>query len=682
MTRQQRYSINRQLTLTVLLATSISLLVACFAFAVYDFFTLRRAMIEETKTLAEVLGITSAVALAFDDAPAAGEILGALSAVEQVVAASIFDRQGRLFTSYRDPGAGVSALRPPPNREQMHRFEGDYLDLYRPILFEGEQIGSISVRADTHAMTERVQAYAAIVATLLLALAAMAAVISSRLKRRISQPLEDLAAVSEAIADGDLSVRVAALAVDDEIGVLGRTFNAMTESLRDLVGQVRHGIGDVSEVARTLQEAGGSMSLAGRRQQVAVEEAGESIEQVGDSIREVNANVEQLADAAHETSSSILQMDASIGEVGLHMDHLAESIETTSTAAGAVTENIDQVVQSVDSLQGATDSTLVRLHELSVSVRQVKENAEQSHALSEDSSQAAGQGMEAVAETITAMSEISSSFGQFQKSVSRLAEKSHSIDEIIQVISGVAEQTSLLSLNAAIIAAQAGEHGKAFSVVADQVNSLAERTHGSTREIAQLIRAVQEDTAAAVSSVDVASEKVEKGVQRSKVAGEVLQKIIGKSRLSTARVGEIVEAAAAQAGGLERVDQALLEVREIVEKINASAHEQHRATTEIAGAVERIRSLGASVRRSTEEQRRGSRLITNAVTNVAGRIAQIAEATQAQTKSSESIEHALQVFRDVCDEATRRTEEIYAMVSTLSERSAQLEREIGRFKTE
>jgi methyl-accepting chemotaxis protein len=185
-----------------------------------------------------------------------------------------------------------------------------------------------------------------------------------------------------------------------------------------------------------------------------------------------------------------------------------------------------------------------------------------------------------------------------------------------------------------------------------------------------------------VSSVDVASEKVEKGVQRSKVAGEVLQKIIGKSRLSTARVGEIVEAAAAQAGGLERVDQALLEVREIVEKINASAHEQHRATTEIAGAVERIRSLGASVRRSTEEQRRGSRLITNAVTNVAGRIAQIAEATQAQTKSSESIEHALQVFRDVCDEATRRTEEIYAMVSTLSERSAQLEREIGRFKTE
>jgi methyl-accepting chemotaxis protein len=290
--------------------------------------------------------------------------------------------------------------------------------------------------------------------------------------------------------------------------------------------------------------------------------------------------------------------------------------------------------------------------------------------------------MAAVRETIAAMGEISTSFGELQESVSRLASKSHSIDEIIQVISGVAEQTSLLSLNATIIAAQAGEHGKAFSVVADQVRNLADRTHRSTRQIAELIRTVQDDTSAAVAAADQGSAKVEKGVQRSNVAGLVLERIIEKSQISTDRVREIFGATVRQSGDLERADQAMAEVKRIVEHINRSTRDQHQATTEIASAVEKIRSLGQRVRTSTDEQRKGSRLITNAVTGVASMISQIAGATQAQTKSSETIQHALKVFRDVSDETTRRAEAIDAMVSTLAERSAQLEREIGRFKTE
>ncbi len=95
-----------------------------------------------------------------------------------------------------------------------------------------------------------------------------------------------------------------------------------------------------------------------------------------------------------------------------------------------------------------------------------------------------------------------------------------------------------------------------------------------------------------------------------------------------------------------------------------------------------IRLLGNQVRRSTDEQRRGSRLITESVTEVAAMIDQIAEATQSQTKNNETIEHALQVFRDVTDETTRRADAFNAMVATLSERSEHLEQEINRFKTE
>jgi methyl-accepting chemotaxis protein len=219
-------------------------------------------------------------------------------------------------------------------------------------------------------------------------------------------------------------------------------------------------------------------------------------------------------------------------------------------------------------------------------------------------------------------------------------------------------------------------------VVADEVNNLAGRTHRSTQEIAKLVQAVQDDTAAAVAAAEEGAATVEKGVRRSNVAGKVLAKISEKSKDSTQVVYAIFEASQQQSGDLEQVERSMSEVGEIVAQISKSSLDQQSATSEIANAVENIRSLGTGVRNSTDEQRRGSRLITGAVTNVATMIDQIAETTLAQTKSSETIQHALQVFRDVASESTRRADELGTMVETLSERSRRLENTVGRFKTE
>jgi methyl-accepting chemotaxis protein len=288
--------------------------------------------------------------------------------------------------------------------------------------------------------------------------------------------------------------------------------------------------------------------------------------------------------------------------------------------------------------------------------------------------------MVAVNETIAAINEISHSFGDLEQRVSRLADNSIAIGEILDVIRAVAEQTAMLSLNAAIIAAQAGEQGKAFSVVADEVSNLAGRTHRSTQEIASLVQAVQDDTAAAVAAAEEGASKVKTGVQRSNVAGKVLAMISEKSTGSTEMVGVIADASKQQGRDLERVDDAMSEVGTIVAQIKRSTLDQQGATSEIANAVENIRSLGVGVKASTDEQRRGSRLITESVTDVATMIEQISETTQAQGKSGATIAHALQVFRDVAGESTRRAASLATMVESLSERSARLEEVVGRFK--
>ena len=675
-----RQSINRRLTRTVFLVTVTTLVIACLVFLAFDWFAVRASITRNTETLAEVVGINSAVALTFYDPVTASETLDALSAVGPVQAAVIYDRDGKPFASYVSKNAS-SQFTPPPVRSVGQEFEIGRFELARAIVFNGETIGTIFIRRNTVELTERIQRYVAVVVMLLLAVAGVTWGIYSRLRRLVAAPLMELAEASAAIADGDLSTEVP-VKTDDEIGTLARSFNAMTDRLGDIVGQVLQSIRDVGEVSQSLRESGERMAAEAQRQSSAIDETAESIEQLGASIVEVDTNVAQVSDSARETSSSIVEMDASIISVAENMDHLSESIETTSAGVIQVASATDQVVSGVATLKTATDDSMERLQELRRSVHQVREDANESHTLCDDTSQEASKGMEAVNETITAMNEISSSFGDLEQNVSRLANNSKSIGEILQVIRDVAEQTSMLSLNAAIIAAQAGEHGKAFSVVADEVNNLAGRTHRSTQEIAKLVQAVQDDTAAAVAAAEEGAAKVEKGVQRSNVAGKVLAKISEKSKSSTEKVHAIFEASTQQNRDLERVEQAMTEVREIVAQINRSTLDQQTATGEIADAVENIRSLGKGVKSSTDEQRRGSRLMTDSVTHVATMIEQIAEATRAQTKSSETIQHALQVFRDVTAESNRRAEELGTMVGTLSERSNRLDEAVARFKTE
>jgi methyl-accepting chemotaxis protein len=681
MSEEIRGSINRRMTLTVMLTTGISLFLACVSFWIYDFVTIRDAMTSQATTLARVIGINSAVALSFDDAMAADETLSALSVATPVEAAVIYDKRGKVFASYKAPDPESMQLTTPIIQPLGLQFRKGHLDLFEAIRGGGKRTGTIYIRWSTQQLASRMQWYATIVAALLATMIFVVVALANRLQRHISEPLLDLVRGAKAIAGGDLATEVN-VASTDEIGALARTFNAMSAALRGLVTEVRRSTSEVSVVSHLLEDAAESMSEESQRQKSAISEVSDSIAQATESIHDVNTSVDHLVASTEETSSSIVEMEASIVEVGGHMDHLGESIDSTAASVKQVAGNTDEVVKAVGNLQTATDGSLTHLSQLTSSVEEVKANAESSHTFSEDSCQEAAKGMTAVRETMETMYDIQNSFEHLQGSVSRLEEKSQAIDEILKVIGDVAERTSLLSLNAAIIAAQAGEQGKAFSVVSGEVSNLADRTHRSTREIATLILAVQKETETSVAAVNDGSEKVEQGVQRSNVAGAILRQISDKSQKSTERVRKIVEATNRQSGDLQRVDDAINEVKLMVEQINLSTRDQHRATAEIANAIEIIRSLGMGVRCSTDEQRQGSRLITNAMLSMSEMVAQISEASKAQAASSEAIEHSLHVFHDISEESTRRADNMNTMVSTLSQRSQKLEREMDRFKTE
>jgi methyl-accepting chemotaxis protein len=501
------------------------------------------------------------------------------------------------------------------------------------------------------------------------------------ISRGVTRPLKEVSSGFAKMAAGDLTMKVPST-TSDEIGVLARAFNEMAHKLSALIFQVQGNTKAITRVMRELQENSNNIFKESQQQESAMEETSSSIEEMSLSIQEVNDNVELLTRSANDTSSSIMEMDANISGVASNIDSLSGSIDVTSSSIIQLISSIKKIAESLETLNQVAEETASSLHELNASVQQVEQHAQKSHTLSEKTSQEAEKGMESVSETMSGMKEIQSSFIHLQQIVSRLSDKSESIGQIIKVINEVAGQTNLLSLNAAIIAAQAGDYGKGFSVVAEEIKSLADQTASSTREIATLIKAVQDETANAVTATAHGSESVQKGVALSQQAGDLLKVIIESSHSSTLMVSQIVRATQEQANGIQGADQAMYRMKEMVQELNRTTHEQERASMDIMNASENMRVLGKQVKTSIQEQSHGSNLITGAVEKVMMMIRQILNATQEQNKGSERIQHAVEVFKQTTTASVRRATEMNQIVTTLSSDSQKLDQEISRFKIE
>jgi len=594
-----------------------------------------------------------------------------------VMAAVIYDVSGSAFAGYLRED--VLDLPVPSKLEQGHEFGDGALDLFEPNVMDGEVLGTIFIRSDTDELLELVQNFALIFLVVTLGSLVICYLGASLLRNQIAEPLAALVAGSAQMSEGDLSIQVE-VASDDELGALASSFNGMVNSLRALVAQVGRNTSAVSDVSTTLRGSSEALAVEAGRQEIAVGDTSESIERINASIRNVNESVETLSHTATDTSTAASQMDVSISEIAGHMDGLSETIEASASSVEEMTSAIREIARNADELDGSTDSTASALRLLTQAVREVEGNAQESHSLSEKAAEQAASGMQSVQQTVAGMQEIQVSFHGLSQIIDDLSEKSESIGEVVKVIEDVVEQTNLLALNAAIISSQAGEHGRAFAVVAEEVRNLAERTAGSTREISELILAVQAGVGNAVQAMEQGATRVDRGVNLSREAGEVLRLIGESSRESIGRIHEIVEAAGRQTRDIEKVDEAMGRVKTIAAQLNRGTHEQDSASADITRAVERMKDLGQRVKRSTQEQSKESGLITQSVEIIAARIQEILSATTEQSKQGDQIAQALQVFREVTHESNRRSEEMRTSLEDLSERSQDLEQEIGRFR--
>jgi methyl-accepting chemotaxis protein len=381
-----------------------------------------------------------------------------------------------------------------------------------------------------------------------------------RLSNTVAEPVNALAEFAEQVGEGDFEARL----VEDSAGDFGfiaqrlnqaaeKAAKAMQdeESQRNLQRSVTEFLTVVSQIAR------GDLTLRGSVTSDALGNVVDSVNYMLDNFTSVLRRVRDAANDVSVSANQILNASERMATGATQQDH-----EITNTSSA--------------------------VEELTVSMKQVSNNAEASAEAARRALDAAEQGNRSVRDTLEGMQRIRSSVQATAKKIKSLGDRSLEISEIINVINDITEQTNLLALNAAIEAARAGEAGRGFAVVADEVRKLAEHSRTATKDIAALIKAIQAETNEAVVVMEEGTREVEVGARLADQAGKALEAISAVVRQSAELVQEISLASKQQVRGTEGVANAMQIISNITRQTSQGARQTARSTEQMVKMSEQL----------------------------------------------------------------------------------------------
>lgn len=398
--------------------------------------------------------------------------------------------------------------------------------------------------------------------------------------------LQALAEIASRIARGDLT---ATPFLRSDIDAFGRAMRDMTVGLQSLIQQIRVIAEEVS---------GTGLNLAG----------------LSDNDMKI---VQSAQLAVDEMISTMTEMGQSVEEVAHNMDVLSTSVEETSASVSNMTRSISNIAANSSELAEQTQKAIAELHKSTELLKDVTEKTVVSRELSQETIQDALKGQDSIEEVTASMTTIQQTNSSTVETITRFEQQTQDIGSILDVIDEITDQSSLLALNASIIAAQAGSHGRGFAVIADEMRNLATKVNSSTKDIAAIVKVVQEETKTVVKKIHAGTRDIAQGVKRTEQARQVLQNIFNSAQRSSTVVSDIADAIQKMQETTSRQLRSVMErVNTMTEEIMKATLEQKASTIQIDQTVEHIARMAVQTQHATTEQLQGVRRVLDSVEQV------------------------------------------------------------------
>jgi methyl-accepting chemotaxis protein len=435
--------------------------------------------------------------------------------------------------------------------------------------------------------------------------------IKSRVLQLQGACLTNLGKSLNAMSNGDLSVKVEKetqplnLEQKNELGEIAKTVDAMIYKVQDGIDSyevVRQTITNLTDETVVLIEDAKEGKLDSRGNAARFKGAYKNIVAgVNDVLDAVIKPVQDSAKALEVMSTGDLTVRINAQYKGQHqniinsinklgdslstlLNRVNEAVHATVSASTEISSSTEQMAAGAQEQSAQTGEVAAAVEEMTKTIVETTRNAGTAAENAKRAGQIAEEGGGVVKETVNGINKIAEVVSQAAVTVKQLGKNSDQIGEIIQVIDDIADQTNLLALNAAIEAARAGEQGRGFAVVADEVRKLAERTTKATKEIANMIKQIQKDTTEAVDSMSKGTEQVESGKILANKAGDSLKEIIKASVQVLDDINLVASASEEQSSAAEQISKN-------VEAISSVTHESAAGIQQVARAAEDLNRL-------------------------------------------------------------------------------------------
>lgn len=500
------------------------------------------------------------------------------------------------------------------------------------------------------------------------------------LRRAIIAPLKSIEDAARKVSEGYLSFDVE-IGSADEIGKVGNLLKESFMSFEGVLQRIRELSNRILTVVEEIEREAEKVVKGAEAEAEATSSISSSVEELNATAAEVADSTESLAASAVDASASIEETVSSIKSINGSIQELNGIVESTSASIDQLTAAIKEVAAGAEDLAGASEETLSAISEITAAIKEVDTNATESARLSEKvRNDAATLGMASIEKTLEGMRNIETSVRHTSDCIGVLGSRSKEIGMILNVIEEITDETTLLSLNASILAAQAGVHGKGFAVVAAEIKALAERTETSTNKIAALIEAVQSEVGNAASAMRKGIGSVEAGMKLAQEAREALRRVVDSSMRSSDMTVSIKRSTEEQARAANLVTAATERIRDMIDHVAKATAEQSQGVVLVMGAAERMKDLSRQVSKATEEQTISSRQMAQATEIVSERSQQISRALAEHKKGSQDILGSIEAVKDIPVENRKLAFGISKTLWNLEKDAELLKAEMERFR--
>ncbi len=668
----------KSITAKFITAVFIVLLAVQSAGTIAFILYIRSSFLEEiqmrmNRAAAIMAGVSMAPLLSYDFA-LIDTYLDEVAKDEEITSIHIFDSQGKVAREkLKGDDADISSVNPFYFKKAMI--------VSVPVNSGANKLGEVAIHFTGKSINDNIKKSMIIIIIYQgIALALLGFFMVYFFSKNIKRPVLTINSVIEKITNGDLTAVIPDLG-ENEIGSIAKGVGVLEQSLKQMIARISETAVNVGMAIKQVDHTYRIASEGIGSQASALKNGIRSIQLANKSQREVSDSIEKLLNFSTENVTSLLEMKATAEEMSSQTQRLFRSTEDSYSVVLEMSQTSKSISANSGQALSAVEDTSASVEEVGASVREVEEHAIESSKIADKVKEiTSGDGMMAVVNAVEGMESISDQVQKSAEIIQRLGARSVDIEKVLSVIRDVTEQTNLLSLNAAILAAQAGEYGKSFSVVADEIRALSERTASSTREIGGIVKTIQKDIKDAVYAVDNAKLKVDDGNILVVKVGEALREILNASIQSSDMTKAIERATGEQSLGLSQITNAVDDIRKVIVSVTKSTKEQENALSYLLEGVGDVKEVAELSKRGATEQAEGTRIISRNIEMANERINQINNNELNQKKVNAEVIVSMENISGIGTVTMQNMEDVSNSLKTLFKEIEALKQEMEAFK--